>query len=182
MLALRATTRTPLTIALLVGVLSVPFLAGCGGSSARDAPPTGAASSSNGASKTERRALAAAPDPAGAKGKTLSVSRVTIGAGDALGPHFHEGEQVSRVEKGTLTYTVLKGAAPVYTGSPEGAPKLVRHIRAGETADIAPGQWLVEKQSDVHSARNRGTGSVEIVLASVLRTGAPPATPKSNKK
>ena len=168
MLALRAITRSRLTIALLVGVLSVPLLAGCGASSTP--------------SKTERRALAAAPDPAGAKGKTLSVSRVTISAGDALGPHFHEGEQVSRVEKGTLTYTVLKGAAPVYTGSPEGAPKLVRHIRAGETADIEPGQWLVEKQSNVHSARNRGTSAVEIVLASVLRTGAPPATPKSNEK
>jgi mannose-6-phosphate isomerase-like protein (cupin superfamily) len=178
-LAFRAITRTPLTIALLVGVLSAPFLAGCGASSTRE---TGAVSSSNAASKTERRALAAAPDPAGAKGKTLSVSRVTVGAGAALSPHFHEGEQVSRVEKGTLTYTVLKGAAPVYTGSPEGAPKLVRRIRAGETADIEPGQWLVEKQSNVHSARNRGTGPVEIVLASLLRTGAPPATPKSKKK
>jgi len=125
---------------------------------------------------------AAAPDPAGAKGKTLSVSRLTIVAGDALGPHIHEGEQVSRVEKGTLTYMVLKGDAPVYTGSPEGAPKLVHRIRAGETADIEPGQWLVEKQSNVHSARTRGTGYVEIVLASLLRTGAPPATPKSNKK
>ena len=182
MLALRAITRSPLTIVLLVGVLSVSLLAGCGGSSTRDAPPAGAASSSNAASKTERRALAAAPSPAGAKGKTLSVSRVTIGAGDALRPHFHEGEQISRVEKGTLTYTVLNGDAPVYTGSPEGAPKLVRHIRAGETADIEPGQWLVEKQEDVHSARNRGTGPVEIVLASLLRTGAPPATPKSNKQ
>ena len=179
---MRAFTRPPLAILLLLGVLSVPLLAGCGASGSRNAEPTGAAASNNAASKTERQPLGAAPDPAGAKGKTLSISRVTIGAGAALPPHFHQGEQVSRVEKGTLTYMVIKGDAPLYTGSPEGAHKLLRDIHAGETADIKPGQWLVEKQSDVHSARNRGTGSVEIILASLLRTGAPAATPQSNKK
>jgi hypothetical protein len=53
----------------------------------------------------------------------------------------------------------------------------VRTIKAGQTARIQPGQWLVEQPSDIHEAANRGTAPVVIYLATLLKTGAPPATP-----
>ena len=65
----------------------------------------------------------------------------------------------------------------VREGDAEKDPRRVRSIAAGQTARIRPGQWLVEQPSDVHEAANRGSTPVVIYLATLLRTGAPPATP-----
>ena len=54
---------------------------------------------------------------------------------------------------------------------------MVRTIKAGQTAQIRPGQWLVEQPSDIHRAANRGSVPVVIYLATLLETGAPPSTP-----
>jgi quercetin dioxygenase-like cupin family protein len=178
--------RRPKLTALTLGVvISFSVLQGCGNDDpARVRAPNASPPSSSGdrSPTAERQALAAVVDPAGAKGKTLSVSRVTIAARAALDPHFHEGEQTSKIEKGTLTYTVIEGEVPVYTGSPEGNRELVRRIRAGKTADIQPGEWVIEEASDVHAAENKGDTAVKIILTSLLRTGAPAATPKRNEK
>ncbi|MDX6635036.1 MAG: hypothetical protein QOF06_1239 [Solirubrobacterales bacterium] len=42
--------------------------------------------------------------------------------------------------------------------------------------DLA-GQWLVEQPPDIHEAANRGSSPVVIYLATLLKSGAPPATP-----
>ena len=66
--------------------------------------------------------------------------------------------------------------AVVREGSSED-PRKVRTIKAGQTARLRPGQWLVEQPSDVHRAANRGGKPVVIFLATLLEKGAPPATP-----
>jgi quercetin dioxygenase-like cupin family protein len=53
----------------------------------------------------------------------------------------------------------------------------VRTISAGQTGQIRPGQWIVEQPSDIHQAANNGADPVVIYLATLLKTGAPPATP-----
>jgi hypothetical protein len=83
----------------------------------------------------------------------------------------------SRVESGTLTYTVRRGAAVVREGESDQRPRLVRTIAAGQTARVRAGQWLVEQPSDVHEAANRGRTPIVIYLATLLQDGAPPATP-----
>ena len=175
----RVVAHATVTLLLSTSLLFL-LLPGCGGDEARkDSVPTasGSSTSADQAAKTERRALAAVVDPAGAKGKTLSLSRVTVAPGDALDPHFHKGEQTSRIEEGTLTYTVLRGEVPVYRGSPEGGRELVREIRGGKTADIQPGEWVIEEESDIHAAKNKGDVRVKTTLTSLLTNGAPPATP-----
>jgi quercetin dioxygenase-like cupin family protein len=102
---------------------------------------------------------------------------VVVDPGARLALHHHLGTQISRVASGTLTYTVRKGSAVVREGDAEKDPRLVRTIVAGETARIRPGQWLVEQPSDIHEAANRGEASVVIYLATLLKRGAPPATP-----
>ena len=160
----------PLTTLLLcLGLL----LAGCGGGSDSS---TGATTASADV-ETARVPLAAVVDPAGAKGLTLTVSRVTVAAGDMLDPHYHEGTQAAYIDSGILTYSVIEGEVPVMSGPPEEDPELVREIKAGQSAELEPGQWVVEQQSDVHMAENRGDVPVEITLTSLLEDGAEASTP-----
>ncbi len=112
----------------------------------------------------------------GAPGRTMVLSKVTVPAGAKLAVHHHLGTQISRVEAGTLTYTVRRGKAELFEGEAE-EEHLVRVIKAGQTANIRAGQWLVEQPSDIHQAANRGSQPVVIYLATLLKDGAPPSTP-----
>lgn len=124
-----------------------------------------------------RSALAQASKVQGAPKRTLVLSRVEVEPGAQLALHHHEGTQVAHVEAGTLTYTVRRGSAVVKTGVSDQNPKLVRKIKAGQTAPIRTGQWIVEQPSDIHEAANRGSSPVVIYLATLLKTGADPSTP-----
>ena len=124
-----------------------------------------------------RSALARSGDVQGAPSRTMVLSKVVVEPGAKLALHHHLGTQISRVAAGTLTYTVRRGSAALHEGDAERDPRLVRTIKAGQTARIRPGQWLVEQPSDVHEAANRGGTPVVISLATLLKRGAPPATP-----
>lgn len=126
-----------------------------------------------------RSALAQTDKVQGAPQRTLVLSRVVVEPGAALALHHHEGTQVARIQAGVLTYTVRRGSVPVREGESDLNPKLVRTIRTGQTARIGEGEWIVEQPSDIHQAANRGTRPVVIYIATLLRKGAPPATPVS---
>lgn len=128
-----------------------------------------------------RSALARSDKIQGAPGRTMVLSRVVIEPGAKLALHHHLGTQISRIASGTLTYTVREGSAVVNGGDAEKDPRRVRTIAAGQTARIEPGQWLVEQPSDVHEAANRGTEPVVIYLATLLKSGAPPSTPVTQR-
>jgi quercetin dioxygenase-like cupin family protein len=134
-----------------------------------------------GQSKSEptavRNALAQTSHVEGAPDRTLVLSRVTVEPGAKLALHHHLGTQVAHIEAGTLTYTVKRGSVVVRKGESDLSPKTVRSIKAGQTATIRAGQWIVEQPSDIHQAANRGSTPVVIYLATLLETGAPPATP-----
>lgn len=124
-----------------------------------------------------RTAMARSVKVQGAPDRTMVLSKVVVEPGAKLALHHHLGTQISRVAAGTLTYTVRQGSAALHEGDAEKDPRLVRTIKAGQTASIHPGQWLVEQPSDIHEAANRGGTPVVIYLATLLKTGAPPATP-----
>lgn len=126
-----------------------------------------------------RNALAQSSAVQGAPDRTMVLSRVEVESGAKLALHHHLGTQISHIESGTLTYTVRRGSATVREGESDQRPRLVRVVKAGQTARIRPGQWLVEQPSDIHEAANRGRAPVVIYLATLLKTGAPPATPVS---
>jgi quercetin dioxygenase-like cupin family protein len=123
-----------------------------------------------------RVAMAQTEGVQGAPGRTMVLSKVTVPAGAKLAVHHHLGTQVSRVVSGTLSYTVRQGKAELFEGESE-EPRLVRVITAGKTAQVQPGQWLVEQPSDIHQAANRGSSPVVIYLATLLKDGAAPSTP-----
>jgi quercetin dioxygenase-like cupin family protein len=123
-----------------------------------------------------RKALAQTEHVQGAPGRTMVLSKVTVPPGAQLAVHHHLGTQISRVDAGTLTYTVRRGKAELFEGESD-EPRAVRTITAGQTAQIRAGQWLVEQPSDIHQAANRGTSPVVIYLATLLKDGAAPSTP-----
>lgn len=84
---------------------------------------------------------------------------------------------MARIVSGVLHYTVERGAVVVRRGDADRNPRRVRTIAAGQTGRLRAGDWLVEQPSDIHRAANRGKAPVVIFLATLLREGAPPATP-----
>jgi len=157
------------TRALLVLALVVAFVLG--------ATLPGAFGQTEAAPTVVRSALAQTGKVQGAPNRTMVLSRVEVAPGAKLALHHHLGTQISHIEAGTLTYTVRQGSAIVREGESDQSPRLVRTIEAGQTARIKPGQWLVEQPSDIHEAANNGSAPVVIYLATLLKTGAPPATP-----
>jgi quercetin dioxygenase-like cupin family protein len=133
--------------------------------------------SSEAAPTVIRNALAQTSRVRGAPDRTLVLSRVAVAPGAKLALHHHLGTQVARIQSGVLTYTVQRGAVTVRSGESDRQPQTVRTIAAGQTARIQAGQWIVEQPSDIHQAANRGSTPVVIYLATLLETGAPPATP-----
>ena len=143
-------------------------------------PAAGAAGHSLGAGARPaqaptREALAQVVKPRGAPGRTLGLSRVTIPAHTTLDPHRHPGNQIAYIDRGTLTYTVRTGVVRVYRGPADDSPQLVATIRAGETGPVRMGEWVVERQGDVHFGANRGRRPVVILLATLFTTGSPPS-------
>jgi quercetin dioxygenase-like cupin family protein len=124
-----------------------------------------------------RNALAQTGAVQGAPGRDLVLSRVVVDPGAKLALHHHLGTQVARIQSGTLTYTVRRGAAVVRSGESDQEPPLVRTIKSGQTGQIRAGQWIVEQPSDIHEAANRGSAPVVIYLATLLEADAAPATP-----
>ena len=124
-----------------------------------------------------REALAQDVSPRGAKGWTLGLSRVDVQPGGELALHRHPGTQIARIDEGVLTYTVVTGAVNVWRGNPEVKATRVRTIRAGQTAPIRAGQWIVEKPGTIHRAANGGKKTIVIYISSLFRNGAPPAIP-----
>ncbi len=124
-----------------------------------------------------RSALAQTSKVQGAPDRTMVLSRVEVDPGARLALHHHLGTQIAHVEAGTLTYTVRRGSAVVRKGESDQSPRVVRTIKAGQAAPIRSGQWIVEQPSDVHEAANRGSAPVVLYIATLLKTGAPSATP-----
>jgi len=124
-----------------------------------------------------RNQLAASDNVLGAKNRTLGLSRVIIPPGTKLALHHHLGTQSVYIQSGILKYTVHSGSVTLMRGLADVNPKVVGKIKAGQTGTLKPGIWFVEQPSDHHSAENRSNGKVVVLQATLLKTGAPPATP-----
>jgi quercetin dioxygenase-like cupin family protein len=117
-----------------------------------------------------RTVLAEDPDPAGAAGRTLGLSRVTVAPGAELALHRHPGTQIATVQQGTLTYWVVRGSVTVKRGE-----KTVRTIGAGQRGVVRSGDWIVERPGTIHHAANQGRTGIVILIASLFTDGAPPS-------
>lgn len=118
--------------------------------------------------------LARVVNPIGAPGRALNLARVVIQPGAKIPLHYHQGTQLGYIQSGVLTYHVQSGQAKLMSGAGD-APKLVRLIKAGQTVNVKPGQWLIEQPSDHHRAANNGNKPVVILLSNLLLKDASPS-------
>jgi quercetin dioxygenase-like cupin family protein len=136
-----------------------------------------AAGAAQHAPQTTRTVLAQAVDPPGGHGRTLALSRVRIPAHTQLALHRHPGVQLAYIQKGTLTYTVKRGAVNVYRGAADQHPRVVRRITGGETGNVDAGEWVIERPRVVHFGANESDHPVVILLATLFRNGSPASIP-----
>jgi quercetin dioxygenase-like cupin family protein len=155
----RAPLVCALVLALVLAAAASAYAATAGSGTSARAPIT-------------RDVLAQATNPAGAPGRTLALSRVTIAPGQALELHHHPGTQASQVSRGTLTYWVQKGSVTVRRGE-----RVVRRIGAGQHGQIPAGDWIDESPGTIHRGANLGTTPVVILIASLFKTGSPASIP-----
>jgi quercetin dioxygenase-like cupin family protein len=116
---------------------------------------------------------------AGVPGQSLHLARYEIAPMTDLRPHFHDGTQIGIVISGILTYTVLTGSVTVYQRGADGKPERIAEIAGGQTRRVPAGQWVVEHADTTHFGANRDDIPLVIVTSSLLRAGAPLATPVS---
>jgi quercetin dioxygenase-like cupin family protein len=124
-----------------------------------------------------RESLAQVVNPAGAKGRTLGLARVTIPAHTALAQHRHPGTQIAYIQSGTLTYTVKTGSVPLYRGAADDKPRLIRTVKAGHSGTVLAGDWVIERPGTIHFGANNGSRPLVILLATLFRDGRPPSIP-----
>ena len=110
--------------------------------------------------------------PSDAPGRTLELVRYTIPSGANLRPHIHPGMQISRIEFGTLTYTVVEGSAEILR-----ANRTEKILQAGQTTLLKVGDSLIEPGGMVHYGKNESASVVIILTASLLDAEQPKAIP-----
>src|SRR4051812_5356658 len=115
--------------------------------------------------------------PQAAPGQSLYLVRYVIPVHTTLPLHRHEGTQIGLIVSGNLTYSVIKGAVPVFHTGADGKPARIDVVTSGQRRVINPGQWVVETADDIHSGANLGSEPLVIITSSLLRQGAPLATP-----
>jgi quercetin dioxygenase-like cupin family protein len=125
-----------------------------------------------------RTPLAESTKVKGAKNRTLGLARVAIPPTGEIALHHHQGTQIAYIQAGVLTYTVKTGSVTVMKGPPDNST-VVRKISGGQTGRIKAGQWIVEQPGTIHQGANKGPTKVVILLATLLKTGAPPSTPNT---
>lgn len=165
----------------LTGVMLALLLvagAGCSDDGSDDASDDGSSATTTteaGATETTTRGggevaseVLAEVEPPQAPGFTMYLYRVEIPPGAAIEPHHHPGQQMARIESGTLTYTVIEGTLLV---GRDGSPEADEEVAAGETVQLEPGDSVFEDAGMVHEAANEGDEPVLIVLSALFPTG-----------
>jgi quercetin dioxygenase-like cupin family protein len=159
---------------LVVALLAVAYLAaGCSSDGSSDAASSGStateatsATTAAGPAKVSSEVLAQYPPPE-APGFTMYLYRVTVPPGVELASHHHPGQQMARIDAGTLTYTVEQGTIEI--GRQSNTP--TESVTGPATVELHAGDSLFEPETDTHHAANLGDTDVVIVITSLFTTG-----------
>lgn len=165
-------------VLLLLAVIGLA--AGCSSDDSSDGAAVGVAVSQVNATSTtvaspakvssEVMGLYAPPE---APGYTMNLYRVTVPPGVEIPSHHHPGQQMSRIEAGTLTYTVEQGTIEI--GRQSSTP--TETVTGPATVELNAGDTIFEPETDTHHAANLGTTDVVIVITSLTTTGQPLSLP-----
>ena len=149
-------------------VMAIVVSTACGSTStATKARPSASAT----AVDVQREVMGSA-DPPNAPGVTLHMTRVTFPPGYRIPTHTHPGTQLAFVERGTLTYEVVRGGS-VTIHEPDGT---TQRLGPGDKTQIPAGSWLVELPGVVHYGSNETSTEVVVLTSALLGKGKPIST------
>ena len=149
-------------------VMAVLVSTSCGSTSAPTKPRPTASST---AVDVQREVMGTA-DPPNARGESLSMTRVTFPPGYRIPTHTHPGTQLAFVERGTLTYEVVRGGSVTIHRS-DGT---TQRLGPGDRTKIPAGSWLVELPGVVHYGWNQTSAEVVVLTSALLGKGKPVST------
>jgi oxalate decarboxylase/phosphoglucose isomerase-like protein (cupin superfamily) len=118
------------------------------------------------------RTILAQAAPDNGPGQQLYLEEVTIAPGAKLATHRHEGTQIASIKSGVLTYNVISGTATVAR-----ADGSTDDVHGPATIRLRRGDAITESATLVHYGANKGSKPVVILVAALLTSGAPLATP-----
>lgn len=149
-------------IALIVPLAALTFLTTVVKSQER--------SPSNTYTQSVTREVLASGYPTQDKKQILELVRYTIAPAASLPIHTHPGMQIERVEKGTLTYTVVEGEAKVTK-----ADGTELTLSKGQTIRLTVGDSLSEPAGMIHYGENQTKSPVILLSASLFDVNQPKA-------
>jgi quercetin dioxygenase-like cupin family protein len=158
-------------VGLVVSVLAIVSLAvGCADDATTDGAGTTATTSAESKVSSEVLAEYAPPE---APGFTMYLYRVTVPPGVEIPSHHHPGQQMARIDAGTLTYTVEQGTIQIARQGSEPTET----VNGPATVELNAGDTIYEAETDIHHATNQGDVDVDIVITSLITTGQPLSLP-----
>jgi len=158
-------------VALAVSVFAVACLAaGCSGDGSTGAAGTTATTAAAATVASEVLAQYAPPE---APGFTMYLYRVTVPPGVEIPSHHHPGQQMARIDAGTLTYTVEQGTLEIARGGNQPTES----VTGPATVELHTGDSVFEAETMVHHAANQGDVDVTILVDSLITTGQPLSLP-----
>ena len=114
--------------------------------------------------------------PPESPGYTMYLYRVVVPPGVQIPSHHHPGQQMARIQEGTLTYTVEQGTLQI---GRNGADEPTETVTGPATIELQTGDSVYEPESMVHHAVNEGDIDVVIIISSLITTGQPLSIPTS---
>lgn len=164
----RRRPRHASAVVAVLGVVLGGLVAGCSAQQTVTPVAESVAASPAGSEVAEVTATVLAEfEPPEAPGYTQYLYRVVIPPGAEIPPHHHPGQQMARIESGTLTYSAIEGTLEL--GRDSDTP--TETVEAPATVEIEPGDSVFEAESLVHEAANEGDEPVVILLSSLLTSG-----------
>lgn len=156
--------RVVLTLTLALAAVTLPTL-GPGPVRARQATPAAATA------QVTKETLGSGRSAA-APGRDLLLQRRTFPAGSTSGAHPAPGPVVLVVERGTVGFTVVQGAAMVTRAGPGGsAGGPAESLAVGTEAQLHAGDAVSYDQGVVHTVRNAGTDQAVTLEARLNPSG-----------
>lgn len=159
--------RARQTLVVAMAFLTMLGVASCSGDDADGTARPTAVTQLRGGGTVVSEILAQYAPPE-APGYTMYLYQVTIPPGAEIAPHHHPGQQLARIESGTLTYTVVEGTARI---GRDGSPTPTETVDGPRTVKLGPGDSVFEAESMIHRAANKGTKPVQVILSSLFATG-----------
>lgn len=119
--------------------------------------------------------------PDDASGQAMAVLRAEFAPGGSLGSHTHPGTLIVSVESGVFGFTMAEdqmgsdseNAMQIMRAETDATPATAEPVEAGTEYALNPGDWVVEPEGMVHSARGMADEPTVVLVTGLVAPDQP---------